>query len=148
MFSVENSRDITTIPVTATFYTAGEADIVETAKELAFSYTAGVAEFNHTPVDIHPNYFGSQGMIANDAVYQFNLAKDALFTVNAGAGSYIGIYTKVLNFHPTMAVEPVAYAIGEMQDEILLAGQYYMIVAGDNFTSIKVQSSRCQLQQI
>lgn len=137
MFSVENSRDITTIPVTATFYTAGEADIVETAKELAFSYTAGVAEFNHTPVDIHPNYFGSQGMIANDAVYQFNLAKDALFTVNAGAGSYIGIYTKVLNFHPTMAVEPVAYAIGEMQDEILLAGQYYMIVAGDNFTSIE-----------
>ena len=137
MFSVENSKDITTIPVTATFYTAGEADIVETAKTLNLSYTGGVANFSHTPVDIHPNYFGSQGMIANDAVYQFNLAKDALFTVNAGAGSYIGIYTKVLNFHPTMAVEPVAYAIGEMQDEILLAGQYYMIVAGDNFTSIE-----------
>jgi len=137
MFSVENSRDITTIPVTATFYTAGEADIVETAKTLAFSYTAGVAEFNHTPVDIHPNYFGSQGMIANDAVYQFTLAKDALFSVNAGTGNFIGIYNKVLNFHPTMAVEPVAYAIGEMQDEILLAGQYYMIVSGDNFTSIE-----------
>ena len=137
LFSVENSRDITTIPVTATFYEAGEADIVETAKTLAFSYTAGVAEFNHTPVDIHPNYFGSQGMIANDAVYQFTLAKDALFSVNAGTGNFIGIYNKVLNFHPTMAVEPVAYAIGEMQDEILLAGQYYMIVAGDNFTSIE-----------
>jgi hypothetical protein len=136
LFYAEN-RDIEIVPVTATFYEAGEADIVETAKTFSFSYTGGVAEFNHTPVDIHPNYFGSEGMTANDAVYEFYLAKDALFTVNAGEGSYIGIYNWASEFRPTYAVEPVAYAIGEMQGEILLKGNYYMVVAGENFTSIE-----------
>ena len=117
------TRDIITIPVTATLYTAGEADIVETAYNFGNNL---VGDFSHTPANLHANYYGAQGNIAADAVYQFTLAKDALFSVKAGAGSYIGIYNKVLNFHPTMAVEPVAYAIGEMQNEILLAGQYYI----------------------
>ncbi len=130
LFYVENSRDIAVVPVTATFYEAGEADIVETAK------TINPASFDETPTDLHANYFGYEQNTALDAVYQFTLTKDALFSVNAGTGTFIGIYNHVDDFHPTMAVEPVAYAMGEMQDQILLEGQYYMIVAGENITTI------------
>ena len=136
LFYIENDRDITLVPVTATFYTAGEADIVETAKTLSLSYTGGVANFSHTPTDLHPNYFGSQDNFANDAVYQFNLAKDALFSVTGG--TFIGIYNQVLDFHPTTAVEPVAMTVtGSMEDQILVAGDYYMIVSGDNLTTVE-----------
>ncbi|MBQ3354535.1 MAG: DUF2436 domain-containing protein [Bacteroidales bacterium] len=136
LFYINNDRDITLVPVTATFYTAGEADIVETAKTLSLSYTGGVANFSHTPADIHPNYFGSQDNFANDAVYQFTLAQDALFSVNGG--TFIGIYNKVLDFHPTTAVEPVAMTVtGSMENQILVAGDYYMIVAGDNLTTVE-----------
>jgi hypothetical protein len=136
LFYIENDRDITLVPVTATFYTAGEADIVETAKTLSLSYSGGVANFSHTPTDLHPNYFGSQDNFANDAVYQFTLAQDALFSVNGG--TFIGIYNKVLDFHPTVAVEPVAMTVtGSMENQILVAGDYYMIVAGDNLTTVE-----------
>ena len=129
LFSVENSRDITTVPVTATFYEAGEADIVETAK------TINPASFDETPENLHANYFGYEQHTALDAVYQFTLAKDSWFSVSGG--TFIGIYNKVLDFHPTMAVEPVAMTYnGTLTDEILLAGDYYMIVAGDNITTI------------
>ncbi|MBQ2193221.1 MAG: carboxypeptidase regulatory-like domain-containing protein, partial [Prevotella sp.] len=136
LFYIENDRDITLVPVTATFYTAGEADIVETAKTLSLSYTGGVANFSHTPANIHPNYFGSQDNFANDAVYQFTLAQDALFSVTGG--TFIGIYNKVVDFHPTAAVQPVAMTVtGSMTEQILVAGQYYMIVAGDNLTTVE-----------
>ncbi|MBO7529687.1 MAG: DUF2436 domain-containing protein, partial [Bacteroidales bacterium] len=129
LFYVENSRDIAVVPVTATFYEAGEADIVETAK------TINPASFDETPADLHANYFGYEQHTALDAVYQFTLAKDSWFSVSGG--TFIGIYNKVLDFHPTMAVEPVAMTYnGTLTDEILLAGDYYMIVAGDNITTI------------
>ncbi|MBQ6083112.1 MAG: choice-of-anchor J domain-containing protein [Bacteroidales bacterium] len=129
-------KSMVTIPVTATYYTAGEADIVETAKTLSLSYTSGVAEFSHTPADLHPNYFGYQGQTAADAVYQFTLAKDAKFSVSGG--EFIGIFNKVANFHPTLESEPVAISItGEITEATLLAGQYYMIVAGDNITTVE-----------
>ena len=135
LFSV-NNRDITTVPVTATFYTAGEADIVETAKNLTLSYTSGVANFSHTPANLHANYFGYNQNTALDAVYQFTLAKDAKISVTGG--TFIGIYNKVLDFHPTAAIMPVAMTYdGTLTDEILLAGQYYMIVAGDNITTVE-----------
>ena len=135
LFSV-NNRDITTVPVTATFYTAGEADIVETAKNLTLSYTSGVANFSHTPANLHANYFGYNQNTALDAVYQLNLIKDAKVSVNGG--TFIGIYNKVLDFHPTAAIMPVAMTYdGTLTDEILLAGQYYMIVAGDNITTVE-----------
>jgi len=129
LFYVENSRDIAVVPVTATFYEAGEADIVETAK------TINPASFDETPENLHANYFGYEQHTALDAVYQFTLAKDSWFSVSGG--TFIGIYNKVLDFHPTMAVEPVAMTYnGTLTDEILLAGDYYMIVAGDNITTI------------
>ena len=135
LFSVDN-RDITTVPVTATFYTAGEADIVETAKTLSLSYAGGVANFSHTPANLHANYFGYNQNTALDAVYQFTLAKDAKISVTGG--TFIGIYNKVLDFHPTAAIMPVAMTYdGTLTDEILLAGQYYMIVAGDNITTVE-----------
>jgi len=135
LFSVYD-RDITTIPVTATFYTAGEADIVETAKTLPLSYTSGVANFSETPANLHANYFGYNQNTALDAVYQLNLVKDAKVSVNGG--TFIGIYNKVLDFHPTAAIMPVAMTYdGTLTDEILIAGQYYMIVAGDNITTIE-----------
>ena len=130
LFYAENSKDITIVPVTANFYEAGPADIVETAVEI------DPASFDEYPTDLHPNYIGANGMMANDAVYTFTLAKDALFNVTADAGSFIGIYNKVQNFHPTYAVEPVAYAMEEMQDQTLLAGEYYMIVAGNAITEV------------
>ena len=129
LFYVENSRDIAVVPVTATFYEAGEADIVETAK------TINPASFDETPENLHANYFGYEQHTALDAVYQFTLAKDSRFSVSGG--TFIGIYNKVLDFHPTMAVEPVAMTYnGTLTDEILVAGDYYMIVAGDNITTI------------
>ena len=129
LFYVENSRDIAVVPVTATFYEAGEADIVETAK------TINPASFDETPENLHANYFGYEQHTALDAVYQFTLAKDSWFSVSGG--TFIGIYNKVLDFHPTMAVEPVAMTDnGTLTDEILLAGEYYMIVAGDNIETI------------
>ncbi|MBQ4206440.1 MAG: hypothetical protein II662_07270, partial [Bacteroidales bacterium] len=135
LFSV-NNRDITTVPVTATFYTAGEADIVETAKTLPLSYTSGVANFSETPANLHANYFGYNQNTALDAVYQFTLAKDAKISVTGG--TFIGIYNKVLDFHPTAAIMPVAMTYdGTLTDATILAGQYYMIVAGHNITTVE-----------
>ena len=136
MFVVNNDRDITVVPATATIYEAGEADIVETAKTLVLNYTGGVAEFTETPANLHANYIGAQGMMAADAVYYFELAKDSKFSVNGGIDSFIGIYNFVEDLHLTTAVEPVAYATGEMNEAVLLAGEYYMLVAGDNITTI------------
>jgi len=136
MFSVTNAKDITTVPVTATFYTAGPADIVETAENIALSYTSGVANFSKTPTDLHANYFGYNNVTALDAVYVLNITKDSKFTVNGG--TFIGIYNKVSDFHPTAAIQPVLRSInGSITEEILLAGQYYMIVSGDNITTIE-----------
>lgn len=135
LFSV-NNRDITTVPVTATFYTAGEADIVETAKNLTLSYTSGVANFSETPANLHANYFGYNQNTALDAVYEFSLVKDAKVSVTGGV--FIGIYNKILDFHPTASIMPVAMTYdGTLTDEILLAGDYYMIVAGHSISTIE-----------
>ena len=136
MFSVTNAKDITTVPVTATFYTAGPADIVETAENIALSYTSGVANFSKTPTDLHANYFGYNNVTSLDAVYVLNITKDSRFTVNGG--TFIGIYNKVSDFHPTVSIQPVLHSYnGSITEEILLAGQYYMIVSGDNITTIE-----------
>ena len=133
------TRNIVTVPVTATLYTAGWADIVEKAEPLYLSYTAGVAEFNETPANLHANYNlpGMDGM-SPDAVYSFTLNKDAKFSVTAG--TFIGIYNREtgVDFHPTTEVEPLVQTLnGEIVEEVLLAGQYYMIVAGDNITTVE-----------
>ena len=135
MFTV-NAKNIATIPVTATLYTAGEADIVETAKTIALSYTSGVANFSETPANLHANYFGYNQNTALDAVYEFSLVKDAKISVEGGV--FIGIYNKVLDFHPTAAIMPVAMTYdGTLTDKILLAGDYYMIVAGHSISTIE-----------
>ncbi|MBQ3845233.1 MAG: DUF2436 domain-containing protein [Bacteroidales bacterium] len=133
LFSVENSRDITTVPVTATFYEAGEADIVETAKTLTLSYTSGVANFSETPADLHANYLlaGMTEMVM-DAVYQVTIAKDALVTVN----NNVAFYNYATGFQPTAAIEPM-FAADADEQIVVLAGQYYMIVAGDNITTVE-----------
>ena len=124
MFSVTNGRDITTIPVTSTFYTAGEADIVETAKTLELSYTSGVANFSHTPADLHANYLlAGMTEMTTDAVYKVTIAKDAVVNVN----NNVKFYTYVAGFQPTAAIEP-EFAAAANEDVTVLAGTYYMIV--------------------
>ena len=124
MFSVTNGRDITTIPVTSTFYTAGEADIVETAKTLTLSYSSGVANFSHTPADLHANYLlAGMDEMTTDAVYKVTIAKDAVVTVN----NNVEFYPYALGFQPTAAIEP-AFEAAAGEDVIVLAGTYYMIV--------------------
>lgn len=123
LFSV-NNRDITTVLVTATFYTAGEADIVETAKNLTLSYTSGVAEFTHTPANLHANYLlAGMTEMTTDAVYKVTLDKDAKVTVN----NNVVYYNYVSGLQLSPAVEPAFTA--EANEEItVLAGTYYMVV--------------------
>ena len=103
---------------------------------MSLSYAGGVANFSHTPANLHANYFGYNQNTALDAVYQFTLAKDAKISVTGG--TFIGIYNKVLDFHPTAAIMPVAMTYdGTLTDEILLKGQYYMIVSGHNITTVE-----------
>ena len=118
------NRDIVTIPVTGTFYNAGEADIVETAKSLTLSYTSGVANFTHAPANLHANYLlAGMTEMTTDAVYKLTIAKDSKVTVN----NNVAFYTYVSGFQPTAAVEPVFTA--DANEEItVLAGTYYMIV--------------------
>ena len=138
LFYAAPSKDIKTIPVSATLYTADWADIVEKAEPLYLSYTNGEAEFTETPTDLHANYM-LQGMteMKTDAVYSFSLIKDSKFSVSAG-DNVIAIYNRVNDFHPTAASEPVAIVTdGVMEEEVLLAGQYYMIVASNNITNVE-----------
>ena len=124
LFYTGGEKSIVTIPVTANIYVAGEADIVETAKTLSLSYTGGVANFSHTPAEIHPNYLLA-GMTekTNDAVYKVTIAKDAKVTVN----NNVVYYNYVSGLHLSPAVEPAFTA--EANEEItVLAGTYYMVV--------------------
>ena len=124
LFSVAADRDIVAIPVTSTFYTAGEADIVETAKTLSLSYSGGVANFSHTPADLHANYLlAGMTEMTTDAVYRMNIVKDAKVTVN----NAVAFYNYVANFQPSAAIEPVFEADAN-EDVTVLAGTYYMIV--------------------
>ena len=74
MFTIE-TRDITVIPVTANFYEAGEADIVETAKAINGDVT-------ETPADLQANYklYGMTEMKA-DAVYSIAFTEDNKITI-------------------------------------------------------------------
>ena len=133
-----DERDIVTIPVTATIYQAGEADIVETAPVIPLTYDAdGIADFTVTPVGVHPNYnLIGMAEMANDAVYQLNIAQDSKIAVIANG--YIAIFNKVLGFHPSTAVAPVLFdEDGVMVNETILAGQYYLIVAGNDLEDIE-----------
>ena len=124
MFSVETGRDIVTIPVTATYYTAGEADIVETAKTLSLSYSSGVANFSHTPAELHANYLlAGMTEMTTDAVYRINLNKDAYVTVN----NNVAFFPYVAGFQPNAAITP-AFTADANETVTVLAGQYYMIV--------------------
>ena len=132
LFYVE-TRDIVTVDVTAELYTAGEADIVETAKTLSLSYTSGHAEFSHNPANLHANYIlAGMTEMKTDAVYKVTIAKDAVVNVN----NNVAFYTYATGFHPTAAVEP-AFAANANQDVIVLAGTYYMIVSGDAITTVE-----------
>ena len=131
-------KSVMTIPATATYYTAGWADVVEKAEPIVLSYTDGVAQFSETPENLHANYM-LQGMNAmmTDAVYSFTIAKDSHISVNAGS-NVIAIYNKVLDFHPTADAEPVIIVNnGVIDNQIILAGDYYMIVASNNIETVE-----------
>lgn len=124
-------RGIITLPVTATLYTAGEADVVETAKNL------NASSFSETPTGMHANYkLSGMSEMTTDAVYTFTLAKDSYFNVESDG--VIAIYNYVADFQPTAEVEPLVMTTdGLIIDQILLAGTYYMIVADENLTSVE-----------
>jgi len=127
LFYTGGEKSIVTIPTSALIYQAQEADIVETAKTLSLSYTGGVAEFSHTPAELHANYL-LQGMTekVNDAVYKVTIAKDSKVTVNYD----VKFYTYATGFQPTAVIDP-AFSAGADQEITVLAGTYYMIATGD-----------------
>ena len=147
LFYTGGAKSIITIPVTSTFYTAATPDVVEKAGTIALSYTGGEAYFTDTPVaeDLHANYV-LQGMTerVKDAVYSMNLTKDSKVTINTGAG-IIAVYKKVTDFHPTAEVEPIVMVEeGELVNYTLLKGNYYVIVADEDFTQIEVTVEQYQ----
>ena len=144
LFYVE-TRDIITVPVTGTFYTADWGDIVETAEPIALSYSNGEATIDETVNDLQANYM-LHGMteMKNDAVFVLNLGKDADVVLNTDENTdKIFVYKKVNDFHPTAAVEPVAVDENGAVNTTLLAGQYYVVVAGQ-LNTVHIQGSVSQ----
>ena len=137
LFYVLNSKDIITIPVTGNIYTAEAGDIVETAKNVAWSGDA----YTDTPdaATIHPNYnlYGMTQM-KPDAIYKFTLGKDSRLTATGG-DDFIAVYNYGANTHLTAAVEPVIIGTsGIIDDEVLLKGTYYLVVASNNISDINI----------
>ena len=140
MFYTIGGRDITTIPVSGTLYTAETPDIVELAGEVTWTSDA----YTNTPAadKLHANYmlFGMEEM-AKDAVYEFTLDDDYAISATGG-DNFIAIYNKVENFQPTADVEPVMMgAQGVINNQILLAGDYYLVIASENIGTVTMSRS-------
>ena len=138
LFYALNSKDIVTIPVTANIYTAAAGDIVETAKNVTWSGDA----YTDTPdlATIHPNYnlYGMTQM-KPDAVYKFTLGKDSHFHATAG-DDFIAVYEYAAGLELTEAVEPVLLGTsGIIDDEVLLKGTYYLVVASNNISDVNIE---------
>ena len=138
MFYATSGKDIITIPVTGTIYTAVAPDIVEKPTNVAWSSNA----YNAKPTmdNIHPNYnlYGMTEM-KPDAVYKFTMAQDYRISVNTVGADFVAIYKNVPNLHLTAEVEPVLLGTGGIiDDEVILAGQYYLVVAGDDISDISM----------
>lgn len=140
------NRDIKTAPVTAYIYEASAPDIVEMPRQITFSSNAYEDQLDS---DIYPNYRLTADMeMANDAVYYFSGYYDYKYNIVAknAAGeviddAIIAIYNKVpgevLHFSPE--VEPVLMVTnGQVTDQPLLAGDYYVVVASNDFNMIEV----------
>ena len=138
MFYV-GEKSIVTIPVTSTFYTATEPDVVEFPGTVILNYEDGVATYTDTPQDIQANYYiRSTTIKEKDAIYALNLTKDSRVTISTEDG-FIGIYDRELDFHPSSAVEPLySTTDGELVEDIVFKGNYYVIVASDNFSTITI----------
>ena len=130
LFYTTDERDIMTIPVTANFYEAVAPDMVE---------TPGVVDWDNafTPdmANVHPNYrlYGMDGEMMNDAVYMFELEDDYIVSGSAVA-SFFAIYNDLAGAELTEDVEP--YIEGDFEDQVLLAGTYYLVVAGNTLGAI------------
>ena len=138
LFSVE-TRDITTIPVTATIYTAVAPDIVEKAGSVSWSSNS----FSATPdvAALHADYnlFGMTEK-KTDLVYSFYLNNDYRITATGG-DDFIAVYKRdeVNTNHLTAALEPFLMGTsGIIDDEVLLKGYYYLVVASENISDIQL----------
>ena len=135
-----DEKDVIEIPVTGTLYTAGTADIVEKVKTL----TLGESNTTHNPTSLHANYLlhGMTEMLP-DAVYSFTLESDRLVVVNITASNgLIALYNVATDetFHPNAEMLPYAMANGNTMTQALVAGHYYMIVAGNNLTQVQAHT--------
>ena len=147
MFYTNGSKGIMTAPVTASLYTAATPDVIELAGQVDLTYNSGVAVYSDTPdaAALHANYL-LQGMEerVTDAVYAMTIAEDSYISVTAGDG-VIAFYNQVLDFHPTATLQPVFMVTeGEVTDQVILAGDYYMIVASDNISRVDITVSQCE----
>ncbi len=141
LFYIENSRDITLVPVTATLYTPDFPDMVEYAGTVSF--TSDVYEDTPDPTVLHANYnlFGMTQK-KTDAVYKMYLAND--YHIHAtGGDDFIAFYKYNWNTEDplqlTAAIEPTVIGTsGIINDEILLKGYYYLVVASENITDIHI----------
>ena len=135
LFFTEDDRSIIQIPVTANAYFAVAPDVVEFPGEIA-----NPASFSETPTGVYANYLlpGMTEMLP-DAVYHFNLPSDVVFHVTLTNPGVIAFYRMEVGASLLLssAVEPVVVAENSM-DGILLAGDYYMIVAGANLNTTTI----------
>ena len=135
LFYALSGRDIITIPVTGTLYTAVAPDIVEVPGMVTWSGDS----FTDSPIDLHANYnlYGMTEM-KEDAVYRIELADDYRITASGG-DDFIAIYNAEDAAELNASVEPVLQGTsGIIDDEVLLAGNYYMVVASNNITDVNI----------
>ena len=137
LFYAATGRDIMTIPVNATLYTAVAPDIIEVPGEVTWTGDA----FDDTPdlTNVYANYnlYGMTEM-KTDVVYHFTLADDYRFHATGG-DDFIAVYNAADAAELTAAVEPVLLGTsGIIDDEILLAGEYYLVIASNNISNVSM----------
>ena len=140
MFYTGGEKSIVTIPVTSTFYTAIAPDVVEFPGTISLSYSGGIAEYVTNFTDLHANYLlPGFNKRMNDAVFTLNLTKDSRVAITTNDG-VIALYTRVNGFQPTADIQPLYMVTdGDFEEDIVLKGNYYVIVASDNLESMEVE---------
>ena len=135
LFYATTGRDIITIPVTANLYTAVAPDIVEVPGEVTWASDAFEDTPNPDALFANYNLYGMTEM-KKDAVYHFTLNDDYHFHATGG-DDFIAVYNAADAAELTAAVEPVLLGTsGVIDDEILLAGEYYLVVASNNISNV------------
>ena len=135
LFYAASGRDIITIPVTGNLYTAVAPDIVEVPGEVTWTSDQFTDNPDETNLFANYNLYGMSEM-KKDAVYHFTLNND--YKLHAVAGDdFIAVYNAADVAELNASVEPVVMGEnGVIDEETLLAGEYYLVVAGDNISNV------------